>query len=130
MQKLKSNDSKSPKILFIKPPDRFLENEFVYHQLGIHYLQSFLDNFRNLFLLSKQFLGDKLSLLDVIMEEFEKLPAGSKETPETLKFQEVIQVYYAMFDTYLDILNEFIQQFEQRIKDFDKQLMQKRLEKS
>ena len=45
MQKLKSNDSKSPKILFIKPPDRFLENEFVYHQLGIHYLQSFLDNF-------------------------------------------------------------------------------------
>ncbi len=32
------------KILFIKPPDRFLENEFVYQQLGQHYLESHLDH--------------------------------------------------------------------------------------
>ena len=30
------------KILFVKPPDRFLEDEFVYQQLGPHYLQSYL----------------------------------------------------------------------------------------
>jgi len=30
------------RVLFVKPPDRFLENEFVYQQLGPHYLQSFL----------------------------------------------------------------------------------------
>ena len=30
------------RVLFVKPPDRFLENEFVYPQLGPHYLQSFL----------------------------------------------------------------------------------------
>jgi len=30
------------RILFVKPPDRFLDNEFVYQQLGPHYLQSFL----------------------------------------------------------------------------------------
>jgi radical SAM superfamily enzyme YgiQ (UPF0313 family) len=30
------------RIIFVKPPDRFLENEFVYQQLGPHYLQSFL----------------------------------------------------------------------------------------
>ncbi|MBF0239026.1 MAG: radical SAM protein [SAR324 cluster bacterium] len=30
------------KILFVKPPDRFLENEFIYQQLGPHYLQSYL----------------------------------------------------------------------------------------
>ena len=30
------------KTLFIKPPDIFLENEFVYPQLGPHYLQSYL----------------------------------------------------------------------------------------
>ena len=29
-------------ILLVKPPDRFLEDEFVYQQLGPHYLQSFL----------------------------------------------------------------------------------------
>ena len=29
-------------ILFVKPPDRYLENEFFYPQLGPHYLQSFL----------------------------------------------------------------------------------------
>ena len=33
-----------PRILFVKPPDRFLENEFVYQQLGPHYLQSFLEH--------------------------------------------------------------------------------------
>lgn len=33
---------KPPRILFVKPPDRFLDNEFVYQQLGPHYLQSFL----------------------------------------------------------------------------------------
>ena len=30
------------KVLFVKPPDRFLDNEFVYQQLGPHYLQSYL----------------------------------------------------------------------------------------
>lgn len=31
------------RVLFVKPPDRFLEDEFVYQQLGPHYLQSFLE---------------------------------------------------------------------------------------
>ena len=35
----------SKKILFVKPPDRFLEDEFVYQQLGPHYLQSFLKRY-------------------------------------------------------------------------------------
>ena len=34
--------TRTTNILFVKPPDRFLENEFVYQQLGPHYLQSFL----------------------------------------------------------------------------------------
>ena len=36
---------KKNKVLFVKPPDRFLENEFVYQQLGPHYLQSFLEQY-------------------------------------------------------------------------------------
>jgi radical SAM superfamily enzyme YgiQ (UPF0313 family) len=32
------------KVLFVKPPDRFLDDEFVYQQLGPHYLQSYLDS--------------------------------------------------------------------------------------
>ena len=31
------------RIVFVKPPDRFLENEFVFQQLGPHYLQSYLE---------------------------------------------------------------------------------------
>ena len=31
-----------PRTLFVKPPDRFLADEFVYQQLGPHYLQSYL----------------------------------------------------------------------------------------
>lgn len=30
------------RVLFIKPPDRFLENEFTFQQLGPHFLQSYL----------------------------------------------------------------------------------------
>ena len=33
---------KKSRLLLVKPPDRFLEDEFVYQQLGPHYLQSFL----------------------------------------------------------------------------------------
>jgi hypothetical protein len=33
---------KKNRILFVKPPDRFLDDEFVYQQLGPHYLQSYL----------------------------------------------------------------------------------------
>ncbi len=40
-----SPKSRKNKILFVKPPDRFLENEFVYQQLGPHYLQSFLKQY-------------------------------------------------------------------------------------
>ena len=36
---------KNNKVLFVKPPDRFLENEFVYQQLGPHYMQSFLEQY-------------------------------------------------------------------------------------
>ena len=36
---------KKNKVLFIKPPDRFLENEFVYQQLGPHYLQRYLEQY-------------------------------------------------------------------------------------
>jgi radical SAM superfamily enzyme YgiQ (UPF0313 family) len=37
--------AKKNKVLFIKPPDRFLENEFVYQQLAPHYLQSYLEQY-------------------------------------------------------------------------------------
>ena len=31
------------RVIFVKPPDRFLEDEFVYQQLGSHFLQSYLE---------------------------------------------------------------------------------------
>jgi len=33
---------KKNKVLFVKPPDRFLDDEFVYQQLAPHYLQAYL----------------------------------------------------------------------------------------
>lgn len=42
MFKINKGEFKENKVLFVKPPDRFLENEFTYQQLGAHYLQSFL----------------------------------------------------------------------------------------
>ncbi|PCJ21058.1 MAG: hypothetical protein COB02_00275 [Candidatus Cloacimonadota bacterium] len=34
---------KKPSVLYIKPPDPYLQDEFVYQQLGPHYLQSYTD---------------------------------------------------------------------------------------
>ena len=31
------------RVIFVTPPDRFLEDEFVYQQLGPHFLQSYLE---------------------------------------------------------------------------------------
>ena len=36
------NIMRQNRLLLVKPPDRFLENEFVYQQLGPHYIQSYL----------------------------------------------------------------------------------------
>jgi len=43
MNKILSTGKKK-KVLLLKPPDRFLENEFVFQQIGLQYLQSYLEN--------------------------------------------------------------------------------------
>ena len=65
---------KDTKILLIKPPDRYLENEFVYQQLGPHYLQSFLMQY--------EIPSDILVLYEDVTSR-ENRRNGSTESPST-----------------------------------------------
>ena len=65
---------KDNKILLIKPPDRYLENEFVYQQLGPHYLQSFLMQY--------EIPSDILVLYEDVTSR-ENRRNGSTESPST-----------------------------------------------
>jgi radical SAM superfamily enzyme YgiQ (UPF0313 family) len=40
-----SNPLTASRVLLVKPPDRFLDNEFVYQQLGPQYLQAYLEKY-------------------------------------------------------------------------------------
>ena len=66
---------KDNKILLIKPPDRCLENEFVYQQLGPHYLQSFLMQY--------EIPSDILVLYEDVTARENRIN-GSTESPSTL----------------------------------------------
>ena len=66
---------KDNKILLIKPPDRYLENEFVYQQLGPHYLQSFLMQY--------EIPSDILVLYEDVTSRENRIN-GSTESPSTL----------------------------------------------
>jgi len=88
--------------------------------------RSFLDNFRRLFEVAGKFLSEKSVRLDLILGEIKQLPETTKKTAELKKFNEVVSVYDSMIHAYLDMLDEFVNKFEKRIKDLEKEMMQKR----
>jgi radical SAM superfamily enzyme YgiQ (UPF0313 family) len=65
------------RLLLVKPPDRFLEDEFVYQQLGPHYLQSFL--------MDKDFEVDILILYESREGRAERMEEGSALSLKELK---------------------------------------------
>ena len=80
--------------------------------------KSFFDNFMRVFDLSRKLLSEKSDILDDILKEYNNLSDKIKKTPEAEKFEEVVTVFYSMFDAYVEILDEFIEKFENKFKDF------------
>ncbi len=76
-QKKTTPSANKNKVLFVKPPDRFLENEFVYQQLGLNYLQSYIQQF------------DILSDILILYEPHEIREARSSGVIETLSLNEL-----------------------------------------
>ena len=83
----------------------------------------FLDGFRSGLEVAERFIKNKLEMMDYILTEWQKLPKNYQTSPEGKKLMEVVTVFSAWFGSYLDLLSEFNQRFEERLKEIERELM-------
>jgi len=89
--------------------------------------QSFVDNFRGLFSLSRLFIQEKVKVIDYILEEFSRVPPEERSKPESLKLFEAAKVYSSFMHALMEILDEFNESFEERLKSLEAELMRSNL---
>ena len=85
----------------------------------------FFDGFRTGLETAERFIRSKLEMMDYILAEWKNLPKNYQESPQGKKLKEVVTVFSAWFGSYLDILSEFNQRFEERMKEIEKELLVK-----
>ena len=83
----------------------------------------FLDGFRAGLEAAERFIKNKLEMMDYIISAWQKLPDKTKESPEGKKLKEVVTVFSAWFGSYLDLLTEFNQRFNERLKTLERDLL-------
>jgi len=85
----------------------------------------FFDGFRVGLETAERFIKSKLEMMDYILAEWKNLPEIYQDGPQGKKLKEVVTVFSAWFGSYLDILSEFNQRFEERMKEIEKELLVK-----
>ncbi|TFG08780.1 ArsR family transcriptional regulator [Candidatus Thorarchaeota archaeon] len=83
----------------------------------------FLDSFRVALETAERFIKSRMDVIDHILDEWENLPRTVKETPEARKLKEVVSVFSAWLGSYQDLLSDFNQRFNERLKDLEKDLL-------
>ncbi|MFW9798982.1 MAG: GbsR/MarR family transcriptional regulator [Candidatus Thorarchaeota archaeon] len=83
----------------------------------------FLDGFRMGLETAERFIKSRLEIIDHILEEWKTLPEKLKATEESRKLKEVVTVFSAWFGSYLDLLAEFNQRFNERLKKIERDLL-------
>ena len=83
----------------------------------------FLDGFRSGMETAERFLQNKMEAMDHILATWQTLPKEVKDSAEGKKLKEVLTVFSAWFGSYLDLLSEFNQRFNERLKEIEKDLM-------
>jgi hypothetical protein len=86
----------------------------------------FLDGFRLGMETAEKFLENRVEIMNHILNEWKALPPKVKGTPESQKLKEVITVFVAWLSSYLDLLTEFNQRFNDKVKEIEKELLLKR----
>jgi len=61
--------------------------------------------------------------VDHIVSEWKTLPEKVKSTPESRKLKEVVTVFSAWFGSYLDLLTDFNQRFDERLNKLEQDLL-------
>lgn len=78
--------------------------------------RSLVDNFRGFFSSSSSFLREKALDIDRIQEELKSLPRDELIRPEYDRLQEAVNVYSSFLHAIIEILDEFTESFEERLK--------------
>lgn len=83
----------------------------------------FLDGFRSGMETAERFIKGRLEKMDHILEAWQTLPKDNRDSADGKKLKEVITVFSAWFGSYLDLLSEFNQRFNERLKEIEKDLL-------
>jgi len=83
----------------------------------------FLDGFRMGLESAERFIKSRLEIMDHILAEWKTLPEEVRVTPESRKLKEVVTVFSAWFGSYLDLLTDFNQRFNERLKEIERELL-------
>ncbi|MHA2187244.1 MAG: GbsR/MarR family transcriptional regulator [Candidatus Thorarchaeota archaeon] len=83
----------------------------------------FLDGFRSGLETAERFIKNRLEIMEHILDEWKKLPENVKVKAESNKLKEVVTVLSAWFGSYLDLLTEFNQRFNERLKKIERDLL-------
>ncbi|MHA2355404.1 MAG: GbsR/MarR family transcriptional regulator [Candidatus Thorarchaeota archaeon] len=83
----------------------------------------FLDGFRLGLETAERFIKSRLQVIDHLLAEWKTLPENVKVTGESRKLKEVVTVFSAWFGSYLDLLTDFNQRFNERMKKLERDLL-------
>jgi DNA-binding transcriptional regulator GbsR (MarR family) len=83
----------------------------------------FLDGFRSGMETAERFIKSRLEIMDHILTAWQTLPKKTREGAEGKKLKEVVTVFSAWFGSYLDLLSEFNQRFDEKLKKIEKDLL-------
>jgi DNA-binding transcriptional regulator GbsR (MarR family) len=86
----------------------------------------FLDGFRMGLETAERFIKSRLEIIDHILDEWKTLPEKTKVNAESKKLKEVVTVFSAWFGSYLDLLSDFNQRFNDRVKKLERELLLKK----
>jgi DNA-binding transcriptional regulator GbsR (MarR family) len=83
----------------------------------------FLDGFRSGLETAERFIKSRMEVMDHILTVWQTLSKDTKESADGKKLKEVVTVFSAWFGSYLDLLSEFNQRFNERLKELEKDLL-------
>jgi DNA-binding transcriptional regulator GbsR (MarR family) len=83
----------------------------------------FLEGFRSGMEIAERFIKNRMEVMDRILEAWQGLPKSTRESAEGKKLKEVVTVFSAWFGSYLDLLSEFNQRFNERLEQLEKDLL-------
>jgi DNA-binding transcriptional regulator GbsR (MarR family) len=83
----------------------------------------FLDGFRSGMEIAERFIKSRMDVMKRILEAWQTLPKDTRNSAEGKKLKEVVTVFSAWFGSYLDLLSEFNQRFNERLEQLEKELL-------